>query len=121
MLNMQFVIYIFVGIIAYLIGSISPAILISKSQNKDILNEGSKNAGATNAVRVLGLKLGLCVFALDVFKGFIVTFLAVFLLGLAYGYIASFALVVGHVFSCFHHFKAGKGVAPTIGVVLAVC
>lgn len=47
-------IYICVGVVAYLIGSLSPAILISKIKGKNIMKEGSGNAGATNAVRVLG-------------------------------------------------------------------
>lgn len=47
-------IFICSAIIAYLIGSFSPAILISKLNNKNIMEEGSGNAGATNVVRVLG-------------------------------------------------------------------
>lgn len=50
----QIIVYILVFICAYLIGSLSPAILISKLKGKNIMKEGSGNAGATNAVRVLG-------------------------------------------------------------------
>lgn len=50
----KIIIYICVAVGAYLIGSISPAIQISKLKDKNIMKEGSGNAGATNAVRVLG-------------------------------------------------------------------
>ena len=50
----EIIVYILVFIGAYLIGSISSAIRISKIKGKDIMKEGSGNAGATNAVRVLG-------------------------------------------------------------------
>lgn len=71
---LEFGIYALVIIDSYLIGSISPSILIARAKRKNILKEGSCNAGATNAIRVLGLKLGLCVFFLDVLKGFIMPF-----------------------------------------------
>ena len=55
-MNEFLIIDIVAGILAYLIGSLSPAILISKLNGKDIMKEGSGNAGATNAFRVLGPK-----------------------------------------------------------------
>lgn len=116
----EIIIYICVAVGAYLIGSISPAIRISKFKGKDIMKEGSGNAGATNAVRVLGWKLGSCVFSLDFIKGFLTTFLVGVFLGSFASYIAAVAVVTGHVFSVYHKFKAGKGVAPSIGVVFAV-
>lgn len=113
-------IYISIVIIAYLIGSISPAIQISKFKNVDIMKEGSGNAGATNVVRVLGLKFGLCVFIIDFLKGFLVTFIVLLIFGMTASYIASVTVVIGHIFSVFHKFRAGKGVAPSIGAVFAV-
>ena len=113
-------IYICVGVVAYLIGSLSPAILISKIKGKNIMKEGSGNAGATNAVRVLGWGLGICVFGLDLLKGFLTTFLAWILFGAFCSYIAAIGVILGHIFSVFHKFKAGKGVAPSIGAVFAV-
>lgn len=115
-----YLIYIICAIVSYLIGSLSPAILISKLKGKNIMKEGSGNAGATNAVRVLGLKFGICVFALDFLKGFLITFLIAWLFGNFCAYISSIAVIVGHIFSVFHKFRAGKGVAPSIGVVFAV-
>lgn len=115
-----FLIYICVGVVAYFIGSLSPAILISKIKGKNIMKEGSGNAGATNAVRVLGWSLGLCVFGLDLLKGFLTTFLVWIIFGTFCSYIAGIGVIVGHIFSVFHKFKAGKGVAPSIGVAFAV-
>lgn len=119
-MNEFLIIDIVAGILAYLIGSLSPAILISKLNGKDIMKEGSGNAGATNAFRVLGPKWGSLVFLLDFLKGFITTFLVFSFLGYMTGYIVGIALIVGHIFSIFHKFKAGKGVAPSIGVVFAI-
>ena len=113
-------IYSLCAIFAYLIGSLSPAILISKIKGKNIMKEGSGNAGATNAVRVLGIKLGLCVFALDFIKGFFVTFVISLIFGNIASYICAVAVIIGHIYSVFHKFKAGKGVAPSIGVIFAV-
>lgn len=116
----ELIINIVIAVLAYLIGSLSPSIFISKLKGKDILKEGSGNAGATNAVRVLGPKLGLCVFSLDFIKGFLVTFLSLTLIGNSAAYVASVAVIAGHIFSVFHKFHAGKGVAPSIGVIFAV-
>lgn len=116
----QIFVHILVFICAYLIGSLSPAILISKLKGKNIMKEGSGNAGATNAVRVLGWPLGLCVFGLDLLKGFVTTFLVLMFLGSFISYIAGIGVIIGHIFSVFHKFRAGKGVAPSIGVVFAV-
>lgn len=114
------IVYTCVAVLAYLIGSISPAIKIAKFNGKNIMKEGSGNAGATNAARVLGTKMGLCVFVLDFLKGFFVTLAVYFFFGSFASYVASVAVVVGHVFSVFYKFKAGKGVAPSIGVAFAV-
>ncbi|WP_261368931.1 glycerol-3-phosphate acyltransferase [Mycoplasma struthionis] len=57
--------------IAYLIGSINIAIIISKSQGQDIRELGSKNAGATNALRVKGKKFGILVFGFDILKSYL--------------------------------------------------
>lgn len=113
-------IYILIFIVSYLIGSLSPAILISKLMGKNIMDEGSGNAGATNAVRVLGVFPGICVFMLDFIKGFAVTFVLLLIFNSTVAYVASLAVVIGHIFSVFHKFKAGKGVAPSIGVMFAV-
>lgn len=122
--------WIIPGIIfSYLIGSIPTAyIFVRLLKGEDIRKSGSGNVGATNALRVLGKKAGASVLALDILKGFI----AVFFLG---GRLSSgipeasgrmllvtlgIACVCGHVWTVFLKFKGGKGVATTLGVLLAL-
>ncbi len=113
---------------AYLIGSIPTAVWVGKIFfNIDIREHGSKNAGATNTIRVLGVKAGLPVFFIDVLKGVFAVNLATFidisqsseliiLIQLALG----FAALLGHIFPIFAQFRGGKGVATLAGVVLAL-
>ncbi|NTV83130.1 MAG: glycerol-3-phosphate 1-O-acyltransferase PlsY [Bacteroidales bacterium] len=116
-------------ITAYLIGSIPTAVWVGKIFFKlDVRDHGSKNAGATNAIRVLGWKAGLPVFLFDVFKGWIAVMLASFfmdehlssehLVFLKIGLAA--AVVMGHVFPMFAGFRGGKGVATLLGVGMAI-
>ncbi|MDR3287000.1 MAG: glycerol-3-phosphate 1-O-acyltransferase PlsY, partial [Prevotellaceae bacterium] len=118
----------FLPVIAYLIGSISTAIFVSKRFFKiDIRNFGSKNAGATNILRVLGPKAALPVFIFDLLKGVA----AVLLVRLtdfdhetnpyvSYQILLGICVVAGHIFPVFANFKGGKGVATTAGVILAM-
>jgi glycerol-3-phosphate acyltransferase PlsY len=97
----------------------------------DIREHGSKNIGATNAVRVLGRPVGYVVFVLDVLKGTAPVLVAGWLLG-ALGGVAPDAVVMwkwlavamsavlGHVFSPWVGFKGGKGVATGFGALLGV-
>jgi len=63
-------------LLAYLLGSIPTAVWVGKwFYGKDIRNEGSGNAGATNTIRVLGIKAGIPVILVDVFKGYLAVFL----------------------------------------------
>ncbi|MFN8248549.1 MAG: glycerol-3-phosphate 1-O-acyltransferase PlsY [Ferruginibacter sp.] len=116
-------------IIAYLIGSIPTALIISKKYfGIDIRDYGSGNMGATNTFRVLGSKYGTVVMAIDMLKGmaavglynFLPHYLSNeldrtnFMIGLGS------AAVVGHIFPIFANFKGGKGVATLFGMVLAV-
>ena len=112
---------------AYLIGSIPFGIVIGKGIKKiDIREHGSKNIGTTNAIRVLGKKLGLLVFALDVLKG-VVVILLVKILGI-YGVYNSpiddifygVAAIIGHGFPLFLNFKGGKVVATSLGVIFVI-
>mgnify|MGYP005848783513 CR=1 FL=1 len=113
---------IIVSLVGYLIGAISFAVIIARSQGVDIFTVGSGNPGATNVKRALGKKWGNVTFALDTLKGFIA---AVWPL-LAYGgddrlaVIALIAAILGHSFSVFLKFRGGKGVATAIGGLLAL-
>lgn len=118
---------IFLVLIAgYLLGSVSFAVLIARTQGVDILKEGSGNPGATNVKRVLGSRLGNTVFFLDVLKGFIAAGWPLLYWGaadessLALGVLGLVAGIAGHSFSCFLKFKGGKGVATTMGGLAAL-
>jgi len=120
---------IVIAIAAYLLGSLPSAVWIGKfTRGVDVREHGSKNAGATNTMRVLGVKIGIPVLLIDVFKGFTAVKLAVlsptFEAGtnvfvnfqLALGAIA----VLGHIFPVFAGFRGGKGVATIVGILLAL-
>ncbi|HJQ20194.1 MAG TPA: glycerol-3-phosphate 1-O-acyltransferase PlsY [Gemmatimonadaceae bacterium] len=119
-------------ILSYVSGSIPAAWLAGKWSGVDLRAHGSGNLGATNVVRVLGAKIGLLVFAVDIAKGALpVRFLprytdpAVIGGGVhAYTVIAiacGIAAIVGHIRPVFLGFqKGGKGVATACGVFLAL-
>ena len=106
-------------LLSYLIGCFSSAYFLGKvSKNIDIRNYGSGNAGATNALRVLGKKMGVLTFVLDILKGIVAVLLGKSLLGFNGSLLASFFVVLGHNFPIFIKFKGGKGVATSFGVLL---
>lgn len=114
---MQIILFI---VIAYLIGSISPALLVGKIfYNTDIRTMGSGNLGTTNTFRCLGKKAGVIVFVLDISKGIIATMLPSLVLGrVEYLSIFGAFAMIGHVYSIFANFKGGKAVATGSGVFI---
>lgn len=114
---MQIILFI---VIAYLIGSISPALLVGKIFYKtDIRTMGSGNLGTTNTFRCLGKKAGVIVFVLDISKGIIATMLPSLVLGRV-DYLSIFGAfaMIGHVYPIFANFKGGKAVATGSGVFI---
>jgi glycerol-3-phosphate acyltransferase PlsY len=108
---------------AYLIGSLSFAVLLVRTATgKDIRDEGSGNAGATNVLRAHGKKMGLAVGILDVLKGTAAVLLARALTGgdVRVMAAAAVAAILGHVFPAFYGFRGGKGVATALGAFLAL-
>jgi glycerol-3-phosphate acyltransferase PlsY len=116
-------------VIAYLIGSIPTALLLSKVYfGIDIREYGSGNSGATNTFRVLGSKWGSIVMLVDILKGVAATSLYVllpyyltdewdrtnFMVGLG------LAAVLGHIFPIWADFRGGKGVATLFGMIIAI-
>lgn len=111
---------VLIGLAAYMIGNINPAIIIGKLKGIDIRKEGSGNAGMTNTIRVMGLGAGITVFIVDVLKGFVAVTIG-HNFGGTYGAMAGFACVVlGHCFPAVFGFKGGKGVASAFGAALAL-
>src|SRR5690606_38426588 len=115
--------------LAYLVGSIPTALIISKAFfGIDIREYGSGNMGATNTFRVLGKKYGTIVMMVDILKGMaavgLYNLLPYYLhnelertnLMLALGV----AAVIGHIFPIFANFKGGKGVATLFGMILTI-
>ncbi len=111
---------------AYLIGSISFAVLVSKAMGlADPRSYGSKNPGATNVLRTGNKTAAALTLAGDALKGLVAVLLAKALaarFGFGDGTIALVALAafVGHLFPVFHRFQGGKGVATAAGVLLAL-
>lgn len=112
---------IIVSVVGYLLGAISFAVIVAKSKGVDIFKEGSGNPGATNVKRVLGSKCGNTVFALDALKGVVAAGWPYWILGdIQLGVIGLLAAIIGHSFSVFLKFRGGKGVATTMGGLLAL-
>ncbi|MGN6165674.1 MAG: glycerol-3-phosphate 1-O-acyltransferase PlsY [Flavisolibacter sp.] len=116
-------------VLAYLIGSLPTAVLVSKFFfGFDIREYGSGNSGATNTYRVLGAKWGTLVMAVDMLKAIIAVKL-VFLLPYSFDndiYLVNMQLglglaaVLGHIFPIWAEFRGGKGVASLFGMVLGI-
>ena len=107
-------------VVAYLLGNISPSIILGKIHGIDIKKEGSGNAGTTNALRVLGKKAALITLVIDIGKGVLAVIIGRLVGGAAVGYICALAVFCGHIWPCFYSFKGGKGVATAFGALLSV-
>ena len=118
--------YIIVAIVAYLIGSISFSIIISKKMaGFDVREKGSGNAGATNMLRSVGKKAAALTLLGDALKGVVAILFAIIVGAIAKDLdkallvqLAGIFVVVGHTFPIFFGFKGGKGVATSLGVLL---
>lgn len=116
-------------IIAYLIGSVPTALIISRKYfGIDIRDYGSGNMGATNAFRILGPKFGIIIMVLDIIKGmlavglfyFLPEYLSNELLRTNFMIGLGLSAVLGHIFPIFANFKGGKGVATILGMLIAI-
>lgn len=117
--------YIIMGVIAYLIGSINASVILSKKiAGFDVREKGSGNAGTTNVLRSVGKGAAALTLICDILKGVVAIGIAI-ALGTIEGVnkellvqIAGIAVVVGHTFPIFFQFKGGKGVATSLGIIL---
>lgn len=109
-------------LIGYLLGSLSPAALLSKLKKKNLRKQGTGNLGATNTMLVLGKGYGALVMLFDIAKAFASVKLAQALLPeiAVVGLLAGSAAVVGHIYPFYLKFKGGKGLAAFGGLVLGV-
>lgn len=120
-------------VISYIFGSVNFGIVVGQvAKGIDIREHGSKNAGTSNAIRLLGTKLGLLVFVLDVLKGVV----PVYMYGLRFGCLGNpystssaqmwgwfgtvYFCMFGHMYPCFHDFRGGKGMATGLGGLVAM-
>ena len=116
-------------VVAYLLGSIPSAVWIGKSfYGIDVREKGSKNAGATNTIRVLGLLPGIFVLCIDAFKGWFAIYLSRYFgmeianseYMILYQLCVGIFCVIGHALPIFAGFKGGKGVATMLGIVIGL-
>lgn len=114
--------YIFVILLGYALGMLSPSALIAKAKNINLKASGSGNLGATNTTMVLGKKYGIIVMLLDVGKSYLAVKLARYLFpALRFaGLVAGFSAIVGHIYPFYLNFRGGKGLAAYGGMVLAI-
>ena len=126
---MNIIISIIIAIIAYLLGSISFSVIISKKMaGFDVRQKGSGNAGSTNVLRTVGKKAGALTLIGDCLKG-IIAILVAEIIGKILGdkvdiallvQIAGIFVIIGHTFPIFFGFKGGKGVATALGVLIMI-
>ncbi len=115
------------AVFAYLLGSIPTAYIYCRMRGKDIRKEGSGNVGATNAARLFGKSAFVIIFFFDALKGFIPVWLAKSQalshpesLAAALIFSSFAAVLLGHIFPVFLGGKGGKGVATSLGGLLAL-
>ncbi len=115
------------AIVAYLLGSISSAVIVSRVYaHDDVRKYGSKNAGMTNVLRTYGKLPALFTFLGDFVKGILAVLagrLIFSLLGVTdfdAGYLAGFFALLGHLYPIYFGFKGGKGVLTSLGIILVV-
>jgi len=105
---------------SYMVGNISVARFVAKSQHKDVTKLGSGNPGSTNILRNFGFKLGVLNLMLDMLKGVIPTlvFYLVFGRSIIVLYMCGLSVMLGHIYPVIFKFKGGKGIATMLGVFM---
>src|SRR6476620_11900012 len=108
------------SVIGFLVGSVNSASSVARLRQTDLRGAGSGNPGSTNVGRVLGLRWGVLVGVLDVLKGLLPTLVALVWLDRFTAYVVGLACILGHVLSPYLRGRGGKGVATSLGAILAV-
>ena len=104
---------------SYLLGNISPAILLGRLHGVDIKKEGSGNAGTTNVLRILGKKAAAATLIIDVLKGAAAVLVGGYVCGPEVALICGAAVICGHIWPVAFKFRGGKGVATALGVIVS--
>ncbi|WP_408868708.1 glycerol-3-phosphate 1-O-acyltransferase PlsY [Brochothrix campestris] len=106
-------------LVAYLIGSFTAGLWIGKwFFKKDIRDYGSRNLGATNSFRILGVKAGIIVMIIDVLKGTLATLIPVWLDVPVNPLLIGLFAVIGHIYPAYAKLRGGKAVATSAGILL---
>jgi len=113
--------YIAIAVAGYLLGNISVGVLISKAFGVwDIRKHGSGNSGSTNVLRTLGWLPGVLTLLGDCLKGYLACMLGRWLCGDPGMLLGGLCAIVGHDYPVFMQFKGGKGIATSLGLILAI-
>ena len=113
--------YLIGFIISYLLGSIPMGLLLTKIAGKgDLRKVSSGNIGATNVMRVGGLRMAGLVWLLDMLKAILAVWVGGYIAGDGFGVWCGFVAIVGHCYPVWLRFKGGKGISSLFGVMLAV-
>ncbi len=113
--------YVFAIIVGYLLGSVPMGLIFTRLMGKgDLRKVGSGNIGATNVMRVGGLRMAGLVWILDMLKVIVAVFIGNAIGGTAFGAWCGFAAIVGHCYPVWLRFRGGKGISSLFGVLLAV-
>lgn len=115
------------GVIAYLLGSISFAIIVSRIYaHDDVRKYGSKNAGMTNILRTYGKMPAFFTLLGDFLKGVLAVVIGRWIFSIFgvtefdAGYLTGFFALLGHLYPIYFGFKGGKGVLTSLGIILVV-
>ena len=112
---------IFIVIVAYMLGSIPCGLILTKLLGRgDLRKVGSGNIGATNVMRVGGLRMAGLVWILDMLKAILAVLLGNWAMGIGFGAWCGFFAVLGHCFPIWLKFHGGKGISCLFGIMLAV-
>ena len=116
-------------LLTYLVGSINFGLILGYIQGLDLRSQGSGNAGATNALRILGARSGIFVFVGDAFKGYFSLYLCNLVLAQQenllflpsdYLFLSLILSLIGHCYPIWFNFRGGKGAATALGAFLFI-
>ncbi len=110
-------------IIGYLLGNINASYILGKVfKGIDIREKGSNNAGASNAVIVMGWKFGVVAFLIDALKAAVAMWIVKYITNgnTDLAVLAGVMAMVGHIYPVFMKFKGGKGIASILGIMVGL-